>query len=279
MFCTRRGIIKKTSLEAYSRPRANGVNAIILRDDDQLIEVRLTDGNNDIIIADRAGRAIRFHESKVREMGRVTGGVRGMTLAEGRDDEVIGMIVMKPEPETDAQTETPEQEQETENKEVEKKDSQSVLVVSQKGYGKRSSLDDYRITNRGGTGVATMKITDKTGDLVAIKNVSDNNDLVIINQSGITLRLPVSGIRVMGRNTQGVKLIDLKKRSDVIASVCKVPHEEPETPEEGDATVKEEAPAVVPEVTDVVEPEINDVEIELSGDGETAAGEIAEEEQ
>ena len=276
VFCTRRGIIKKTSLEAYSRPRANGVNAIILRDDDQLIEVRLTDGNNDIIIADRAGRAIRFHESKVREMGRVTGGVRGMTLAEGRDDEVIGMIVMKPEPETEPQAETPEQE--VENKEVEK-ESQSVLVVSQKGYGKRSSLDDYRITNRGGKGVATMKITDKTGDLVAIKNVSDNNDLVIINQSGITLRLPVSGIRVMGRNTQGVKLIDLKKRSDVIASVCKVPHEEAETPEEDDEAVKEEAPAVVPEVTDVVEPEITDVEIELSGDGETAAGEIAEEEQ
>ena len=197
IFCTKNGVIKKTSLEAYSRPRANGVNAIIIRDDDQLIQVKLTDGNSEIILANREGRAIRFHESKVREMGRMSTGVKGMTLGEG-DDEVIGMITMD-----GSQDET-------------------VLVVSQNGYGKRSPLEDYRVTNRGGKGVKTINITDKTGELVAIKNVNDSNDLMIINQSGITLRLPVEGIRVMGRATQGVKLIDLNKRGDVIASVCKV---------------------------------------------------------
>lgn len=197
IFATKKGIIKKTSLEAYSRPRTDGVKAIIIREDDDVIQVRLTDGNSEIILADREGRAIRFHESKVREMGRVSTGVRGMTLG-SEDDEVVGMITI-----SDAENET-------------------VMVVSGNGYGKRSALDDYRITNRGGKGVKTMAITEKTGELVAIKNVTDQNDLMIINQSGITLRLPVNSIRVMGRATQGVKLIDLGKRGDTIASVCKV---------------------------------------------------------
>lgn len=197
IFATKKGVIKKTSLAAYSRPRTDGVKAIIIREDDDVIQVRLTNGNAEVILADREGRAIRFHESKVREMGRVSTGVRGMTL--GSDsDEIIGMITM-----TGAENE-------------------SVMVVSENGYGKRSALDDYRITNRGGKGVKTMSITEKTGQLVAIKNVTDNNDLMIINQSGITLRLPVDSIRVMGRATQGVKLIDLGKRGDTIASVCKV---------------------------------------------------------
>jgi DNA gyrase subunit A len=209
IFCTKKGVIKKTSLEAYSRPRANGVNAIIIREDDQLIQVRLTDGNSEIILADKAGRAIRFHESKVREMGRMSTGVRGMTLADD-NDEVIGMITMTGKP------------------------NETVMVVSSNGYGKRSDLEGYRITNRGGKGVKTMAITDKTGELVAIKNVDDTNDLMIINQSGITLRLPVANIRVMGRATQGVKLIDLTKRGDVIASVCKVSSDPEEVPEEAE---------------------------------------------
>ena len=197
VFCTKNGVIKKTPLTAYSRPRTVGVNAIIIREGDQLISVSLTDGKSEIIIANREGRAIRFNESKVREMGRVTTGVRGMTLG-SETDEVIGMITMNGDPD------------------------ETVMVVSQNGYGKRSALDDYRITNRGGKGVYTMKITEKTGDLVAIMNVNDENDLVIINQSGITIRLAVKDVRVMGRATQGVKLIDLTKRGDTIASVCKV---------------------------------------------------------
>ena len=212
IFCTKKGVIKKTSLEAYSRPRVNGVNAIIIREDDQLIQVRLTDGNSEVIIADKEGRAIRFHESKVREMGRMSTGVRGMTLGED-GDEVVGMITMK------------------------EGSDETVMVVSENGYGKRSALDDYRITNRGGKGVKTMNITDKTGSLVAIKSVNDSNDLMIINQSGITLRMSVAAIRVMGRNTQGVKLIDLTKRDDTIASVCKVasdPQEEIEEEESQD---------------------------------------------
>lgn len=196
VFCTRNGIIKKTSLEAYSRPRANGVNAIIIREDDQLISVELTDGNSDIIIANRNGRAIRFNESKVREMGRVSTGVRGMTLDDDNEDEVVGMICMKPD------------------------DGNNVFVISQNGFGKRSDLDDYRITNRGGKGVKTMNISDKTGKLVAIKSVNDENDLVIINKSGITLRLRVADIKVQGRATMGVRIINLEKRKDVIASVC-----------------------------------------------------------
>ena len=197
IFCTKNGVIKKTPLAAYSRPRANGVNAIIIREEDQLIQVRLTDGNANVILADKEGRAIRFHESKVREMGRMSTGVRGMTLGEG-GDEVIGMITM------------PEESEDT------------IMVVSENGYGKRSLLDDYRITNRGGKGVKTMSITEKTGNLIAIMDVNDSNDLMIINKSGITIRLSVAGIRVMGRATQGVRLIDLTKRGDRIASVCKV---------------------------------------------------------
>ncbi len=215
IFCTKNGVIKKTSLEAYSRPRANGVNAIIIREDDQLILVRLTDGNAEVILANREGRAIRFSESKVREMGRMSTGVRGMTLGEN-GDEVIGMITMTGSPD------------------------ETVMVVSQNGYGKRSPLDDYRVTNRGGKGVKTLNVTEKTGELVAIKNVNDSNDLMIINQSGITLRLPVSGIRVMGRATQGVKLIDLSKRGDRIASVCKVDSDPEEAIENDDEQNKEE---------------------------------------
>ena len=198
LFCTRKGVIKKTKLEAYSRPRQNGVNAITIREDDQVIQVRLTTGDSQIIMANKHGRAIRFHESTVREMGRTATGVRGMTLDETGDDEVIGMICIKdPEKET-------------------------VMVVSEQGYGKRSEIEDYRITNRGGKGVKTLNITEKTGNLVAIKSVTDENDLVIINKSGITLRMKVANVRIMGRATQGVRLINLEKRNDEIASVCKV---------------------------------------------------------
>ena len=197
LFCTRKGIIKKTKLEAYSRPRQNGVNAITIREDDQVIQVRLTAGDSQIVIAKRHGRAIRFHESAVREMGRNATGVKGMTL-DNDDDAVVGMIcVNDPEKET-------------------------MMVVSEQGYGKRSLIEDYRITNRGGKGVKTLNITDKTGYLVAIKCVTDENDLVIINKSGITLRMKVADVRVMGRATQGVRLINLEKRNDEIASVCKV---------------------------------------------------------
>ena len=197
LFCTRKGIIKKTKLEAYSRPRQNGVNAITIREDDQVIQVRLTTGDSQIVIANRHGRAIRFHESAVREMGRNATGVKGMTL-DNDGDAVVGMIcVNDPEKET-------------------------IMVVSEQGYGKRSLIEDYRITNRGGKGVKTLNITDKTGYLVAIKCVTDENDLVIINKSGITLRMKVADVRVMGRATQGVRLINLEKRNDEIASVCKV---------------------------------------------------------
>lgn len=197
VFCTRNGTIKKTRLDAYSRPRQNGVNAINIVEGDQVIQVRLTDGNSHIVMANRNGRAIQFHESTVREMGRISTGVRGMTL-DGDDDAVVGMII------------------------VNNLKEDTIMVVSEQGYGKRSIAEDYRITNRGGKGVKTMNVTDKTGKLVAIKNVTDNNDLVIINKSGITLRMKVSDVRVMGRATQGVKLINLEKRNDEIASVCKV---------------------------------------------------------
>lgn len=217
IFATKKGVIKKTRLEAYSRPRVDGVKAILIREDDDVIQVRLTNGNAEIILADREGRAIRFHESKVREMGRVSTGVRGMTLGSDKD-EVIGMITMNGD------------------------EDETVMVVSENGYGKRSALEDYRITNRGGKGVKTMSITEKTGELVAIKNVTDANDLMIINQSGITLRLPVASIRVMGRATQGVKLIDLGKRGDTIASVCKV-DSDPVTEEDLETEEVSEAPA------------------------------------
>jgi DNA gyrase subunit A len=201
LFGTKKGVVKKTSLEAYSRPRQNGVNAITIREDDQVIQVRLTDGNSEVLLANRNGRAIRFNEQKVREMGRTATGVRGMTLDDDIEDEIVGMICIKPS------------------------DNENVLVVSQQGYGKRSELDDYRITNRGGKGVKTINITEKTGKLVTLKNVTDDNDLMIINKSGITLRMKVADMRVMGRATQGVRLINLEKRNDEIASVCKVQSE------------------------------------------------------
>lgn len=197
VFCTKRGVIKKTKLEQYSRPRQNGINAITIREDDQVIEVRMTNGDNEIIIANRNGRAIRFHENTVREMGRTATGVRGMTL-DGDDDEVIGMICIKD------------------------KEAESIMVVSEQGYGKRSEIEDYRFTNRGGKGVKTLNVTEKTGKLVAIKSVTDENDLMIINKSGITIRLKVADVRIMGRATQGVRLINLEKRNDEIGSVCKV---------------------------------------------------------
>ena len=197
VFATKQGIIKKTCLEAYSRPRTNGVIAINLVEGDEVIEVRLTNGHNELVLADRNGRAVRFNESTVRAMGRVSTGVRGMKLDEG-DDEVVGMVVInKPEEETS-------------------------MVVSENGYGKRSQVEDYRVTNRGGKGVKTLSITEKTGRLVAIKVVTDDNDLMIINKSGILIRLKVADCRVMGRATQGVRLINLTKKNDVISSVCKV---------------------------------------------------------
>lgn len=197
VFATKKGMVKKTPLSEYGRINANGKKAIKIREEDELLQVALTDGNSEIILANREGKAIRFHESTVRSVGRDSMGVIGMTLGSDKD-EVIGMITMK----------------------IDSQDS--IMVVSANGYGKRSDIDDYRITNRGGKGVKTIAITDKTGDLVAIKSVNDDNDLVIINQSGITLRLAVKDVRVMGRATQGVKLIDLSKRGDTIASVCKV---------------------------------------------------------
>lgn len=197
VFATKNGTIKKTSLEAYSRPRANGVIAINIAEGDEVVDVRLTNGKNEIIMANKNGRAVRFNEETVRAMGRTATGVRGMKL-DGDDDQVVGMIVVN-----DAETE-------------------NVMVVSETGYGKRSSVEDYRVTNRGAKGVKTLNITEKTGRVVAIKNVNDDNDLMIINKSGITIRLAVSEVRVMGRATQGVRLINLSKKNDVIASVCKV---------------------------------------------------------
>lgn len=212
VFATKHGTVKKTCLEAYSRPRTNGVIAINIAEDDEVLDVRLTNGRNELIMANRNGRAVRFDENSIRTMGRVATGVRGMRLDDG-DDEVVGMIVVN-NPETE-----------------------TVMVVSENGYGKRSQVNDYRITNRGGKGVKTLSITDKTGRLVAIKNVTDSNDLMIINKSGIAIRLSVAECRVMGRATQGVRLINLSKKNDVIASVCKVMSSELE------ATVEEESRA------------------------------------
>lgn len=219
LFCTKNGVIKKTLLEQYSRPRQNGVNAITIREDDRVIEVRMTNGNNEIVIANRNGRAIRFHESAVREMGRTATGVRGITLYEDGSDEVIGMICIK-----DPAKET-------------------IMVISENGYGKRSDIEDYRKTNRGGKGVKTLSITEKTGKLVAIKSVTDENDLMIINKSGITIRLHVADVRIMGRATQGVRLIDLEKRNDQIGSVCKVTSEaeEENADSENSASVESES--------------------------------------
>ncbi len=197
VFCTKQGVVKKTCLEEYSRPRTNGVIAISIREDDEVVDVVLTNGDNELIIANRNGRAIRFNESHIREMGRTATGVRGISLDEG-GDEVVGMVCIH-----DLSKDT-------------------VLVVSEKGYGKRSAVDDYRVTNRGGKGVKTLSITDKTGKLVAILNAIDERDLMIINKSGTAIRTSIADIRVMGRATQGVKLIDITKRNDEISSVCSV---------------------------------------------------------
>ena len=208
MFCAKNGIIKKTCLTEYSRPRTNGVNAINILEDDKVISVVLTNGSDEIIIANRNGRAIRFNENTVRAMGRTATGVRGIRLDENADDEVTGMIcVNDPEKET-------------------------ILVVSEKGLGKRSLVEDYRVTNRGGKGVKTLNITDKTGKVIAIKAVTDDEDLMIINKSGITIRLKMSSVSVQGRATQGNRLINLEKRNDVISSVCLVPTEEEDDTEE-----------------------------------------------
>lgn len=210
VFATKNGTVKKTCLESYSRPRTNGVIAINIAEGDEVVDVRLTNGHNELILANRNGRAVRFDEEAIRPMGRVSTGVRGMRL-DGDDDQVVGMIVVN-----DAAAET-------------------VMVVSENGYGKRSQVEDYRKTNRGGKGVKTFSITDKTGHLVAIKNVTDKNDLMIINKSGIAIRLAVSDCRIMGRATQGVRLINLSKKNDVIASVCKVMSSELETNEESES--------------------------------------------
>ena len=210
VFATKNGTVKKTCLESYSRPRTNGVIAINIAEGDEVVDVRLTNGHNELILANRNGRAVRFDEEAIRPMGRVSTGVRGMRL-DGDGDQVVGMIVVN-----DAAAET-------------------VMVVSENGYGKRSQVEDYRKTNRGGKGVKTFSITDKTGHLVAIKNVTDKNDLMIINKSGIAIRLAVSDCRIMGRATQGVRLINLSKKNDVIASVCKVMSSELETNEESES--------------------------------------------
>ena len=242
LFCTKKGVIKKTLLEQYSRPRQNGVNAITIREDDSVIEVRMTNGNNEIIIANRNGRAIRFHEAAVRVMGRTATGVRGITLDNDGQDEVVGMICIK-----DLETE-------------------SVMVVSEQGYGKRSEIEDYRKTNRGGKGVKTMNITEKTGKLVTIKSVTDENDLMIINKSGITIRLKVADVRIMGRATQGVRLINFEKRNDQIGSVCKVMTEslEDEIPaEEAEGTIVSDPNADVPDIDDAADVNENESNNEI----------------
>ena len=231
LFATKRGVVKKTLLEQYSRPRANGIIAIDLRDDDKLVSVALTTGNSEIILANRNGRAVRFSESTVRAAGRSAMGVRGMTLDEDGQDEVVGMIAS-----SDVQND-------------------SVLVVSEKGYGKRSPIEDYRLTNRGAKGVLTLKITDKTGYLVAIRSVTDEHDLMIINKSGVTIRMHARDISTQGRATQGVRLINLEKRGDEIASVCRVLAED-EIEEEA-LTTEEGAP---------VEPTQDDVQLDQSAE-------------
>ena len=237
VFATKNGTVKKTSLEAYSRPRTNGVNAINIVEGDEVVDVRLTNGKNEIILANRNGRAVRFDEDSIRTMGRVSTGVRGMKLDDG-DDQVVGMIVVN-----NAETET-------------------VMVVSENGYGKRSRVEDYRKTNRGGKGVKTFSITEKTGRLVAIKNVTDDNDLMIINKSGIAIRLAVSECRVMGRATQGVRLINLSKKNDVIASVCKVMSTEKEAEVSGDKDDENATPATDVQATEAPQTETQTTETE-----------------
>ena len=223
ILCTEKGIIKKTTLEAYSRPRQNGINAITVREDDHLLEARLTNGTNEILMALKSGRAIRFNETKVRPMGRNASGVRGIKLKDELD-EVVGMVCVNSPEET-------------------------ILVVSEKGYGKRTDVEDYRVTNRGGKGVKTINVTEKTGKLIAMKVVSDDEDLMIINKKGVVIRLEVASLRVMGRATQGVKLINLKT-SDEIAAVTNVPHEDLEEISEGLDGENQEP-------TNLIDPELN----------------------
>ena len=257
VFATKNGLVKKTSLDEYNNRMARGIKAINIMDNDRVIQVRLTNGDSEIILASRKGRAVRFNEKTVRCVGRNSMGVRGMNLEDDSDNEVIGMITVTGKPD------------------------ETVMVVSENGYGKRSAVEDYRVTNRGTKGVTTLKITEKTGELVSIKNVHDSNDLVIINHSGITIRLSVADIRVMGRATQGVKLIDLTKRGDSIASVCKV-DSEPEDDDENQAEEGNEAEAgesqnnqdskdvIVEEETVVSDETISDKE-EADGDSAEAA--------
>ncbi|MDC1107133.1 DNA gyrase C-terminal beta-propeller domain-containing protein, partial [Prolixibacteraceae bacterium] len=238
VMCTKQGVIKKTSLEAYSRPRQNGVNAISIRENDELLEARLTNGGHDIMMAVRSGKAIRFNETKLRSMGRTASGVRGITLGD-HNDQVVGMICVEPD------------------------SNENILVVSEAGYGKVSKLEDYRITNRGGKGVKTLNVTDKTGVLVAIKSTVDNDDLMILTSAGVAIRLPISDIRITGRNAQGVKLINLRNE-DSIASVDVVPSSEEEIKEDNnDGASKTEETSLsdpieevtVIEDTDVVDPQ------------------------
>lgn len=241
VFATRQGIIKKTSLSEYARVNIKGKKAIVIREGDQVIGVELTDGNAEILMANRNGRAIRFNESTVRQMGRVSTGVRGMRLDDDGSDEVVGMICMHPD------------------------DNKNVMVISENGFGKRSLLDGYRITNRGGKGVKTMNVTEKTGHVVAIKSVDDDNDLMIINKSGITLRIRVADFRVMGRATQGVRIINLDKRGDEIASVCCV-----ETDPEEEAVEAVENPETLPEepADDSLDTDVDDDDVIDDDDSE-----------
>ena len=245
VFATQKGVVKKTRLTEYSRPRTNGVNAININEDDRVVSVVLTNGTDEIVMANKNGRAIRFNESVVRTMGRNATGVRGMVL-DNESDEIVGMVCVN-----DAERE-------------------SILVVSEQGYGKRSAIDDYRVTNRGGKGVRTLNITDKTGKVVAIKSVTEEEDLMIINKSGITLRLHVADIRLAGRATQGVRLIDLKKRNDIISSVCQVPTSTDEEDEEIEQVLNEEidlASNGANEIASVVEPDSHNT-ADVSDNGE-----------
>lgn len=244
VFATRQGIIKKTSLSEYARVNIKGKKAIVIREGDQVIGVELTDGNAEILMANRNGRAIRFNESTVRQMGRVSTGVRGMRLDDDGSDEVVGMICMHPD------------------------DNKNVMVISENGFGKRSLLDGYRITNRGGKGVKTMNVTEKTGHVVAIKSVDDDNDLMIINKSGITLRIRVADFRVMGRATQGVRIINLDKRGDEIASVCCV-----DTDPEEEAVEAFENPESLPEepADDSLDTDVDDDDVIDDDDSEEAS--------
>lgn len=244
VFATRQGIIKKTSLSEYARVNIKGKKAIVIREGDQVIGVELTDGNAEILMANRNGRAIRFNESTVRQMGRVSTGVRGMRLDDDGSDEVVGMICMHPD------------------------DNKNVMVISENGFGKRSLLDGYRITNRGGKGVKTMNVTEKTGHVVAIKSVDDDNDLMIINKSGITLRIRVADFRVMGRATQGVRIINLDKRGDEIASVCCV-----DTDPEEEAVEAVENPEILPEepADDSLDSDVDDDDVIDDDDSEEAS--------